>query len=278
MKRSVLLSAIIFGSLFYNSAKAQVSIHFGFNIPARPVYAPAPPPQPVDVYDDDDFDDSDDYYYLPEVEAYYSVPRHCYYYMNSGQWVSAAYLPGAYRNYDWRSFRHYEIRASRPYFNHDVYRNRWGGDFNRGRDWTRRGNVYAGGSYGGNNRWNGGYNRPDNNGGWNKGNRDRDNNWGGGRPDNGNWNRPDRNNNGGWGRGQQPNNDNRGNNGGWGQPRNNGGGWGGGQQQQDRGNGGGWGGRGRDNDGGNRGDRGGRGFAGQFAQTNGGINARQPRF
>ncbi|MBL4678094.1 MAG: hypothetical protein JKY70_18095 [Mucilaginibacter sp.] len=291
MKRSVLLSAILFGSLFYNSAKAQISIHFGFNIPARPVYAPVPPPppQPVMVYDNDDFDDSDDYYYLPEVEAYYSIPRHCYYYMNSAQWVSAAYLPGAYRNYDWRTFRHYEVRASRPYFNHDVYRNRWGGDFNRGRDWSRRSDVYANRPYRGG--WNGGYNRPDDNrGGWNRPDDRRDNNWG--RPDNGNRNRPqpNRDNNGGWGRGQQPDNNNRSNNGGWGQPRNNGGGWDRGQQSQqpDRGNGGGWNQPGRSNDSrtndgerGNRGNRdngGNRGFAGQLAQNNGGVSTRPTRF
>jgi len=38
------------------------------NLGPRPVYAPAP--QPVE----------DEYYYLPDAEAYYSMPEHVYYY------------------------------------------------------------------------------------------------------------------------------------------------------------------------------------------------------
>ncbi|OJW18208.1 hypothetical protein [Mucilaginibacter sp. 44-25] len=226
MKRSVILSAIFFGSLFYLPAKAQVSIHFGFNIPARPVYAPAPPPQPVIVDDDDDYyDNDDDYYYLPEVEAYYSVPRHCYYYQNDGRWVSSAYLPGAYRNYDWRSARRFEVRASRPFFNHDYYRNKWGGNYYRGWDWSRRNDGYARRDNDnrwnnqGYDRWNGnrnGWNRPDNDnrGNWNRQNdgyRDGNNNWNA-QPRNNNWQQPqpDRRNGNddrgvrGWGRRDNP--------------------------------------------------------------------------
>ena len=228
MKKSVILSAILFGSLVYNSASAQISVHIGFGIPARRVYVPAP--QPVEVYDNNDFDNSDDYYYLPEVEAYYSVPRHCYYYQDGGRWISAAYLPGAYRNYDWRTARRFEIRGSRPYMRHEAYRSKWGGGFNR--DWNNRGNNYAGRRDNNRNEWNRGNNRNDRpQGGFNEPNRDRGNQ--------GRWNQPNRNDNdrnhGSWGGGQpsQPNrnDDNRGGRdrgqGGWGQPNrndNNGGG------------------------------------------------------
>ncbi|MFD0764956.1 hypothetical protein ACFQZI_08820 [Mucilaginibacter lutimaris] len=213
MKKSVILSAILFGSLVYNSAQAQISVHIGFNIPARRVYVPAPPPQPVMVYDNDEFDDSDEYYYLPEVEAYYSIPRHCYYYQDGGRWISAAYLPGAYRNYDWRTATRYEIRGRRPYFRHDEYRNRWGGNYDRKNwNWNRRDNNYAGR-----------YNRPEvnRNNDWNRGN---DWNKRNDRPQGG-FNQPgrDRDNQGAWGRPQQPNrnDDNRGrdNQGSWGQPQ-----------------------------------------------------------
>jgi hypothetical protein len=295
MKKSVILSAILFGSLVYNSASAQISVHIGFGIPARRVYVPAP--QPVEVYDNDEFDNSDDYYYLPEVEAYYSVPRHCYYYQDGGRWISAAYLPGAYRNYDWRTARRFEIRGSRPYMRHDEYRSKWGGGFNR--DWNRRDNNYAGRGFDNNrNDWNRGNNRNDRpQGGWNQPNRDRGNQGG--------WNQPNRNDNnhGAWG-GNQPSQPNRNDNnqggrdrgqGGWSQPNrndNNGGG-------RDRGQGG-WsqpnrndnngGGRDRgnqpaqpsrnDNNGGGR-DRGNQGGGNsQFAQNGGGRgdSHRQARF
>ena len=66
MKKPIILSAILLSSLVYTAAEAQISVHIGFNIPARRVYVPAPQPQPVMVYDNDEFDDSDDYYYLPD--------------------------------------------------------------------------------------------------------------------------------------------------------------------------------------------------------------------
>jgi hypothetical protein len=175
MKTSVILSAILFSGLVYNTAKAQVSIHVGFNTPVRRIYVPAP--QPVETVYDDDFDNSDDYYYLPEVEAYYSIPLNRYfYYDNDSRWVSAAYLPGAYRNYNWRTARRFEVRGRRPYMNHDVYRNRWGGSNNR--DWNRGNNNYADRN---NNRYdnrNDGYrgnwsgNQPSRNNGYNQPNRD----------------------------------------------------------------------------------------------------------
>src|SRR5260370_23446358 len=101
MKKLILLSAIAAGSLFYsNKADAQVSIHLGVNIPVHRVYVPASRPVVVEeapVYDDENVqtDYNDDYYYLPEVEAYYSVPNHCYYYNDGNSWVTATYLSGA---------------------------------------------------------------------------------------------------------------------------------------------------------------------------------------
>ncbi|RYU92285.1 hypothetical protein EWM62_02280 [Mucilaginibacter terrigena] len=259
MRKSVLLSAILFGSLVYNSAQAQISVHIGFNIPARRVYVPAPPPQPVMVYDNDEFDDSDDYYYLPEVEAYYSVPRNCYYYQDGGRWISAAYLPGAYRNYNWRTAQRYEIRGRRPYMQHEQYRSKWGGNYSRNNwNWNRRNNNYAG--------------RPNYHNDWNRGNNNRND-----RPQGG-YNQPNRNDRpqGGF---NQPNRNDR-PQGGYNQPNrdNNGrgrGGWGGGQQQPSqpsRNDNRGGGGRDRDNRGGNDNFK--------LAQNKGGFGGahRQARF
>jgi hypothetical protein len=149
-------------------------------LPARHVYVPAP--QPVETVYDDDFDNSDDYYYLPEVEAYYSIPLNRYFYYNDSRWISAAYLPGAYRSYDWRTARRFEVRGRRPYMNHDVYRGRWGGGFNR--DWNRRNDNYAGRRFDNNrNDWNRNNNRNDRpQGGFNQPNRNNDNHGGWGQP------------------------------------------------------------------------------------------------
>lgn len=291
MKKIYLLSAMVLAGLFANKAQAQISVHIGFNVPVRHVYVPAP--QPEVIYNDD-FDNSDDYYYLPDVEAYYSIPLQCYFYNDGNRWIRSQYLPGAYRNYDWRSARRFEVRGRRPYMNHDVYRGRWGGNANRG-DWNHRNNDYANrGDYGrgNNNAWGrdnnrGDQGRNDNRGGWGQ----RDNNQG-----RGGYNQPDRNQGGGrggWGgqngqqqqQPQQPSNG--GQHGGWGgqqgggqqqptQPTNNGGGqhggWGG-QQGGGNQNGGGQQGGGQHGGGQNGGNGG-----GQVAQNGGGHNARQGGF
>jgi len=145
MKKIALISAIALSGLLYNTAKAQVRIHVGFNFGPRPVYVPARVivQQPVEYSEPVNYDGDEDYYYLPEVDAYYSVPEGCYYYNDGSRWMSAAYLPGAYRDYNWRTARRYEVRAPRPYMHHDYYRSRFGGVAFNGR-WSQR-NYYHGG-------------------------------------------------------------------------------------------------------------------------------------
>jgi hypothetical protein len=133
MKKLVLLSAIAISGLFYNTADAQIRIHLGINLFPHHVYVrPAVvnvQPAPV-VYADGsqaDYNSDDDYYYLPDVNAYYNVAQQCYYYNDGDNWISCAYLPGEYRNYDWRNARRFEVRASRPYLHNDLYMNRYRG-------------------------------------------------------------------------------------------------------------------------------------------------------
>jgi hypothetical protein len=130
MKKLILLSAIAASSLMYQSASAQIHVGLHINL-GGPVYtAPAPVyHEPAPVYNDVD------YYYLPDVEAYYSVSRHCYYYNDGRTWISAAYLPGAYRDFDFARARRFEVHEARPYLHNDVYRQRFGGAEHR--DWNR---------------------------------------------------------------------------------------------------------------------------------------------
>ena len=148
MKKLVIISAIAISGMFYNTANAQIRVHFGLNFWPHRVYVR---PAVVDVqaapvvYADDDqanYDASDDYYYLPDVGAYYSVNEQCYYYFDGDNWISAAYLPGEYRDYDWRNARRYEVRAPRPYLHDDMYRAKFHGATS---DWAHyAGNVRTG--------------------------------------------------------------------------------------------------------------------------------------
>ena len=54
-----------------------------------------------------------DYYYIPDVDAYYDVPAHQYVYFENHVWIHAAYLPGAYRNYD--MYHGYKVVVNQPH-------------------------------------------------------------------------------------------------------------------------------------------------------------------
>jgi len=61
-----------------------------------------------------------DYYYLPDVEAYYDIRASQFIYFGNGRWIRNAYLPGPYRNYD--LYRGYKVvltdyRGRSPYVN-----------------------------------------------------------------------------------------------------------------------------------------------------------------
>ena len=105
MKKLALISAIAIGSLLsYNTASAQIRVHFGIRFAPRPVYVPArvvvAAPAQVEYNESANYDGDEDYYYLPDVDAYYSNTENCYYYNNGDSWISTTYLPGAYRDYD----------------------------------------------------------------------------------------------------------------------------------------------------------------------------------
>jgi hypothetical protein len=161
MKKLILMSALVMGGLGIKTADAQFGIRINLHLGTHPVYAPAPVVEEP-VYDDDD------YYYLPEVEAYYSVSEHSYYYQDGDRWISAAFLPGRYRDYDWRNAKRFEIHANRPFMHHDVYRGKFGGYGNRNDYYAR---AYPGRDLNYNDRGREQYDNRDNRGGQNNQNR-----------------------------------------------------------------------------------------------------------
>ena len=106
MKKQILLFAVIFGSLSL-SANAQVSL--SVNINAQPVWGPV-------GYDHADF------YYLPDIETYYNVPRHEYTYFDGGRWVTTLVLPPRYSHYDLYHGYKAVINEPNPWLHHDRYR------------------------------------------------------------------------------------------------------------------------------------------------------------
>ncbi|WP_413998564.1 hypothetical protein ACMDB5_12355 [Flavobacterium sp. W1B] len=71
--------------LVFGSAQAQVSV--SVNIGSPPAWGPR---GYAEV----------EYYYLPDVQAYYDIRASQFVYFGNGNWVRSRYLPRQYRNYD----------------------------------------------------------------------------------------------------------------------------------------------------------------------------------
>jgi hypothetical protein len=63
-----------------------------------------------------------DYYYLPDIDAYYNVPRRQYVYLREGHWTFSSCLPYQYRDYDLNRGYKVVINDPTPYRNNTRYR------------------------------------------------------------------------------------------------------------------------------------------------------------
>lgn len=96
-----------------SSVHAQVHVNVNVNFNAQPEWGPV-------GYD------YVDYYYLPDIDVFYYVPRRQFVYLSDGRWIFAASLPVRYRSYD--LYRGYKVVVNDPYPYRrcDVYRARYG--------------------------------------------------------------------------------------------------------------------------------------------------------
>lgn len=106
MKKIFLISAILLSAFCYE-AKSQVSVNI--NIGRQPVWGPV-------GYD------YVDYYYLPDYDVYYDVPRGLFVYFEFGRWNFSPALPPRYGHYD--LYRAYKvvINSRDPWLRNDYYR------------------------------------------------------------------------------------------------------------------------------------------------------------
>lgn len=81
------LKLIALGIILFASSTMQAQVSVNVNLGQAPAWGPA-------GYS------NVDYYYLPDVEAYYDIRSSQFIYMNNGGWTRAKYLPTAYRNYN----------------------------------------------------------------------------------------------------------------------------------------------------------------------------------
>jgi hypothetical protein len=90
-------------------SKAQISVGIGINISSQPTWGPT-------GYD------NVQYYYLPDIDCYYYVPQHLFFFQSGGGWISSSNLPPQYGNYDLYGGYKVVINENRPYMHDQDYR------------------------------------------------------------------------------------------------------------------------------------------------------------
>jgi hypothetical protein len=118
MKRILMLAILLTGTIAFRKADAQVRVNVNVNIGSQPVWGPV-------GYD------YAEYYYMPDIEAYYYVPSRQFIYLDGPRWVWARSLPPRYRGYDIYHGYKVVINEPRPYLHHNDYKVRYAGYRNR---------------------------------------------------------------------------------------------------------------------------------------------------
>jgi ABC-type nickel/cobalt efflux system permease component RcnA len=110
------LKLLALGVLFVVSSSVQSQVSVNVNIGPRPVWAPVQGYATVD------------YYYIPEVNAYYDTHSSVFVYLNGNNWVRARQLPSYYNHYDLRKCHKVVLkgyRGNQPYSHYDNHKHHY---------------------------------------------------------------------------------------------------------------------------------------------------------
>ena len=114
MKKLFILMGIAIGLLTTQTTDAQIRVNANINIGNQPAWGPV-------GYD------HVDYYYMPDIDVYYSVPERRYIYLDGGKWLFASTLPGRYKGFNLYAAPKIVINEPKPYLRADVYRVKYKG-------------------------------------------------------------------------------------------------------------------------------------------------------
>ncbi|MBN8836060.1 MAG: hypothetical protein J0I09_02275 [Sphingobacteriia bacterium] len=121
MKKTIL--SLIFIMVFAGAGylNAQVRVGINVNIGQQPCWGPV-------GYD------HVDYYYLPDIECYYYVPRHQYVYFDDDRWMFATALPPRFRPFDIDRCYKVVMNEPQPYLHFNEHRVKYA----EYRNWNQR--------------------------------------------------------------------------------------------------------------------------------------------
>lgn len=109
------LKLILFGTALFLAVATKAQVSVNVNLGVAPMWGPV-------GYSDVQ------YYYLPDVYAYYDINASMFIYQSNGVWIHRSYLPDRYRNYD--LYNGYKVvmndyHGSRPYYHYNDYRRKY---------------------------------------------------------------------------------------------------------------------------------------------------------
>lgn len=112
MKKLLLSMTFLTALVFQQPTEAQVRVNLNLNMGPRPAWGIQG-------------NYAGDYYYLPEIDCFYDIPRRQFVYYDGYGWINAYKLPNRYRGYD--LYRGYKVIVNepRPFVRVDYYRNRY---------------------------------------------------------------------------------------------------------------------------------------------------------
>jgi hypothetical protein len=109
MKKFLLTGIILVALTFTNQTQAQVRVGVNINIGSQPAWGPT-------GYD------YVEYYYIPDIDIFYWVPKHQYVYFDGGRWVFAKRIPERFRSFDFYHAHKVVVNEDRPYLRRDEIR------------------------------------------------------------------------------------------------------------------------------------------------------------
>ena len=108
MNKKIVIKCLIgFISFFASTSNAQISVNF--NVGSQPLWGPV-------GYD------QANYYYMPGIDTYYSVPTRQYVYLQNNKWQFSNALPSRYSGYNLYNGYKVVMNNPRPYLSHNTHK------------------------------------------------------------------------------------------------------------------------------------------------------------
>ncbi|MEI6090700.1 MAG: hypothetical protein WCR42_09635 [bacterium] len=112
MRYLIILIAAFCLSSTSGTLNAQVNVNVNFNLGSQPIWGPTG----YDYVEN---------YYIPEIDVYYNVPQHRYFYFEGGLWIGRTSLPVRFRAFNLFNVYKIVINEPQPWHNHKMWKGKY---------------------------------------------------------------------------------------------------------------------------------------------------------